>query len=81
MHEYAPDSILSKNRTDLGAVTIAAELIRLDAKANGAEVQGHFLRVVDAAACVTRMWHELGAELWKLTNFNFYHDLDIEKCG
>ena len=22
-----------------------------------------------------------GAELWKLINFNFYHDSDIEKCG
>ena len=22
-----------------------------------------------------------GAELWKLTNLNFYHDFDIEKCG
>ena len=22
-----------------------------------------------------------GAKLWKLINFNFYHDLDIEKCG
>ena len=22
-----------------------------------------------------------GTELWKLTNLNFYYDLDIEKCG
>jgi len=37
------------------------------------------------------VWYELddvvlgvnyyGAELWKLINLNFYHDLDIEKCG
>jgi len=49
---------------------------------------GQFLGVADVAACVARMWHELGAvdlgancygaELWKLTNFNFYHDLDID---
>ena len=85
-------------------MTIGAELTRLDAKAIGAEVKGHFLRVIDAVACVARTWHELGAvdlsaevsvvdlgaevsanyygaELSKLTNFNFYHDLDIEKCG
>jgi len=78
-------------------VTIGAELTRLGAK-------GHFLRVVDVAACVAQTWHELGAvdlsaelsavdlgaelganyygtELWKLIDFNFYHDLDIEKCG
>jgi hypothetical protein len=61
----------------------------------GPEVQGHFLRVVDVAVCVARTWHELGAvdlgaelgancygaELWKLTNLNFYHNLDIEKCS
>ena len=76
-------------------MTIGVKLTRLGTKAIGAEVQGHFLRVVDVAACVARTWHELGsvdldaeldanyysAELWKLTNFNFYHDLDIEKCG
>jgi hypothetical protein len=55
----------------------------------GAEVQGHFLRVVDVAASVAWTWHELsaadlgancyGAELWKFINSNFYHDLDIEK--
>ena len=33
----------------------------------GAEVQGHFLRVVDVAACVARTRHELGAV-----------DLDVE---
>ena len=80
---------------DLSAVTIGAELTRLGANCFGVQVQGHFLRVVDAAACVARTWHELGAvdlgaelganyygtELWKLTNFHFYHDLDIEKCG
>jgi hypothetical protein len=37
----------------LGAVIIDAKL--------GAEVQGHFLRVVDVTAYVTRTWHELGA--------------------
>ena len=72
-------------------MTIDAELTRLGANFFGAEVQGHFLRVVDVAVCVARTWHELGAvdlgancygaELWKLTNSNFYHDLDIEKCG
>ena len=71
---------------DLSAVIIGAELTRLGANCFGAEVQGHFLRVVEVAACVARTWHELGvvdfdAELWKLINFNFYHDLDIEKCG
>ena len=76
-------------------MTIDAELTRLVTNCFGAEVQGHFLRVVDVAACVARTWHELGAvdlgaelganyysaDLWKLTNFNFYHDLDIEKYG
>ena len=71
-------------------MTIGAELTRLCANCFGAEVQGHFLRVVDVAACVARTWHKLGvvdldaelsAEIWKLINFNFYHDLDIEKCG
>ena len=71
---------------DLSAVIIGAELTRLGANCFGAEVQGHFLCVVDVAACVARTWHELGAvdldaELWKLINFNFYHDLDIEKYG
>jgi len=71
---------------NLGTVTIGAELTRLGANCFGAEVQGHFLRVVDVAACVARTWHELGAnyygaELWKLINFNFYHDFDIEKYG
>ena len=80
---------------NLGTVTIGAELTRLGANCFGAEVQGHFLRVVDVAACVARTWHELGAvdlsaelganyysaELWKLINFNFYDNLDIEKCG
>ena len=84
-----------KINLDLGAVTIGTKLTRLGAKAIGVEVQGHFLRVVDVAAYVARTWHELGAvdlgakldanyygaELWKLINFNFYHDLDIEKCG
>ena len=47
---------------------------------------GQFLGVADVAACVARMWHELGvvdlgAKLWKLTNLNFYHDLYIKKCG
>ena len=46
----------------LGAVTIGAELTRLGAKAIG---------TVDLGV-------ELGAELWKWTNFNFYHDLDID---
>ena len=40
---------------DLDAVIISAKLTR------GVEVQGHFLRVVDVAACVARTWHELGA--------------------
>ena len=40
---------------------IDVELIRLGANCFGAEVQGHFLRVVDVAACVARTWHELGA--------------------
>ena len=81
-------------------MTIGAEFTRLGANCFGAEVQDHFLRVVEVAACVARTWHELGAvdlgavdlsaelganyygvELWKLINFNFYHDLDIEKCG
>ena len=76
-------------------MTIGAELTRLGAKCFDAEVHGYFLRVVDVAACVARTSHEfsvvdlgadfgavdLGAELWKLINFNFYHDLDIEKCG
>ena len=79
-------SFLKKIHSDLGAVTIGVELTRLGANCFGVEVQGHFLRVVDVAACVARTWHELGAkiygaELWKLINFNFYHDLDIEKCG
>ena len=74
---------------------IDVELTRLGVNCFGAEVQGHFLRIVDVAACVARTWHELGtvdlgavdldaelgAELWKLINFNFYHDFDIEKCG
>ena len=42
-------------------MTIDAEFTRLGAKAIGAEVQGHFLRVVGVAACVARTWHELGA--------------------
>ena len=62
-------------------MTIGAEFTRLGAKAFGVEVQGHFLRVVGVAACVARTWHELSAELWKLINFNFYHDLDFEKYG
>ena len=85
-------------------MTIGAELTRLGANCFGAEVQGHFLHVVDVVACVARTWHEFGtvnldakigvvdldtelgvnyygAELWKLINFNFYHDSDIEKCG
>ena len=60
-HKDTPGSILSKNRSDLGAVTIGAELTRLGAKIHGAEVQGYFMRVVDMAAYVARMWHELGA--------------------
>ena len=46
---------------DLSAVIIGAELTRLGANCFGAEVQGHFLRVVDVAACVARTWYELGA--------------------
>ena len=46
---------------DLSAVIIGAELTRLGANCFGAEVQGHFLCVVDVAACVARTWHELGA--------------------
>ena len=48
-------------------MTIGTELTRLGAKAISAEVQGHILCVVDVAACVARMWHELGAV-----------DLDVE---
>jgi hypothetical protein len=80
---------------DLGAVIIDTELTRLGANCFGAKVQGHFLRVIDVSAYVAWTWHELGAvdlgaeldticygaELLKLTHFNFYHDLDIEKCG
>ena len=51
---------------DLSAMTISTKLTRLDAKCFGAEVQSHFLRVVDVIACVTLTWHELGAELWKI---------------
>ena len=46
---------------NLGTVTIGAELTRLGANCFGAEVQGHFLRVVDVAACVARTRHELGS--------------------
>ena len=46
---------------NLGTMTIGAELTRLDANCFGAEVQGHFLRVVDVAACVARTRHELNA--------------------
>ena len=60
-HKDTPGSILSKNRSDLGAVTIGAELTRLGANSFDAKVQGHFLRVVDMATCVARTWHELGA--------------------
>ena len=42
-------------------MTIGAELTRLGANCFGAEVQGHFPCVVGVAACVARMWHELGA--------------------
>ena len=42
-------------------MTISAGLTRLGANCFGAEVQDHFLCVVDAAACVVRTWHELGA--------------------
>ena len=42
-------------------MTIDAEFTRLYANCFGAEVQSHFLRVVDVAACVARAWHELGA--------------------
>ena len=47
--------------SDLGTVTIGAELTRLCANCFGAEVQGHFLRVVNVAACVARTRHKLGA--------------------
>ena len=46
---------------NLGTMTIGAELIRLAVNCFGAEVQGHFLRVVDVAACVARTRHELGS--------------------
>jgi hypothetical protein len=42
-------------------VIIGAKLTRLGANCFDAEVHGHFLRVVDVAACVARTWHELGA--------------------
>ena len=45
----------------LGVVIIGAEFTRLSANCFGAEVQGHFLRVVNVAACVARTRHELGA--------------------
>ena len=45
-------------------MTIGAELTRLGANCFGVEVQGHFLRVVDVAACVVRTWHELGANYY-----------------
>ena len=77
---------MQKMTLNLGVNYFSAETCKLDAKTIGAEVQGHFLRVVDVAICVARTWHELGAEdlgaeLWKLTKFNFYCDLDIKKCG
>ena len=45
---------------DLSAVIIGAELTRLGANYFGAEVQGHFLHVIDVAIYVARMWYELG---------------------
>jgi len=45
----------------------------------GAIDLGAELSVVDLDAELGANYY--GAELWKLTNFNFHHDLDIEKCG
>ena len=42
-------------------MTIGAELTCLDTNCFGAEIQGHFLRAVDVAACMAWTWHELGA--------------------
>jgi hypothetical protein len=42
-------------------MTIGAEVVRLSANCFGVEVHNHFLGVADVAACVARMWHELGA--------------------
>ena len=69
----------------LDVMFIGVELTRLGVNCFGVEVQGHFLRVVDVAACVARTWHELGAkiygaELWKLINFNFYHEPSSVLC-
>ena len=60
-HKYAPGVSFQKIDPDLGVVTISADVTRLGAKAIDAEVQGHFLCVVDVAACMARTWHELGA--------------------
>ena len=54
-------------------MTIGAELTRLGANSFDAEVQGHFLRVVDVAACVARTRHELGSvDLGAELGANYY---------
>ena len=54
-------------------MTIDAEFTRLYANCFGAEVQSHFLRVVDVATCVARTWHELGTvDLGAELGANYY---------
>ena len=63
-HKYAPDGILSKNGPSPQRVIIGAELTRLGANCFGAEVQGHFLHVVDVAVYVAQTWHELSVNCY-----------------
>ena len=76
-------------------MTIGAELTRFGAKVHGqflrvVDVAACVARTWRELAAVDLgvkiHGAELGAnyysaELWKLINFNFYHDLNMEKCG
>ena len=56
---------------------IDVELTRLGVNCFGAEVQGHFLCVVDVAACVARTWHELGAKIYGAELGANYYDTEL----